>query len=120
MKQVAWMVGGSLAAAVVVFALGGAAFRTELLLGMAAPLAVASGFWMLVERTHARDPRAVTGLMLAAFAFKMVFFGGYVAVMLRVFHVAPVPFAVSFSGYFIALLFVEALFLQRLFASPRP
>jgi len=36
--------------------------------------------------------------------------------MLRVVQLRPVPFAVSFSSYFIALHFVEAFYLQRLFA----
>jgi uncharacterized membrane protein len=45
-----------------------------------------------------------------------VFFGGYVAVMLKGLHLRPVPFTVSFSSYFIALHFVEALLLRRLFA----
>jgi hypothetical protein len=55
--------------------------------------------------------------MVAAFGVKMVFFGGYVAVMLRVLRLRPVPFTVSFSSYFIALHLVEALLLRRLFAS---
>ncbi len=116
MKQIAWMAGTSLAAGVVALAVAGGGIRNELLLGMLGPLVVACGTWVLAERTHARDPRAVTGLMIAGFAFKMVFFGVYVVVMLRVLDVQPVPFAVSFSSYFIALHFVEALFLQRLFA----
>lgn len=118
MRAVTWMVGAS----VVAWAAAGAVVpgaRTELLLGMLGPLVVACATWVLAERTYARDPRALTGLMIAAFAFKLVFFGGYVAVMLRVLRVRPVPFAVGFSSYFIALHFVEALLLQRLFSGPR-
>ena len=37
--------------------------------------------------------------MIAAFAFKMVFFGAYVAVMIRVVALRPVPFVASFTGY---------------------
>jgi hypothetical protein len=119
MKQVAWMAGGSLAAAAVALVAGAASMRNELAFGMAGPLIVACVSWLLAERTYRRDPQALTGLMMSAFAFKMVFFGVYVVVMLRVFDLQPVPFAVSFSGYFIALHFVEAVFLKRLFASPR-
>ena len=54
--------------------------------------------------------------MIAAFAVKMVFFGAYVAVMLRRLSLRPVPFVVSFTAYFIALYLIEALSLQRLFA----
>jgi hypothetical protein len=119
MKQVVWMAGGSLVAGAVALAAGGAGVRNELAFGMAGPLVVACVSWLLAERTYRRDPQALTGLMMTAFAFKMVFFGAYVVVMLRGVDLQPVPFAVSFSGYFIALHFVEAVFLQRLFASPR-
>jgi hypothetical protein len=37
--------------------------------------------------------------------------------MVKAVAVAPVPFAASFAGYFIALLLIEALSLKRLFAS---
>jgi hypothetical protein len=46
----------------------------------------------------------------------LVFFGGYVAVMLKMLGLHPIPFMVSFTGYFIALYFTEALFLRRLFS----
>lgn len=119
MRQVAWMAAGSLGAwAMATVATRGTA-GPELLLGMLAPLVVASVSWLLVERVYARDAAALTGVMVAAFGFKLVFFGGYVAVMLRVVGLRPVPFTVSFSSYFIALHMVEALFLRRLFAGPR-
>ena len=66
--------------------------------------------WVLTERTYRRDPRALTAVMIAAFAVKMVFFGAYVAVMLSVVGLQPVPFVASFTGYFIALYLTEALF----------
>lgn len=113
------MAGGSVAGWLVASAIAGSEARTGLLLGMLGPLVVACVTWVMAEQVYARDPKALTGLMIAAFACKLVFFGGYVAVALRVLHVSPVPFAVSFSSYFIALHLVEALFLQRLFAGPR-
>jgi hypothetical protein len=116
MKQVAWMTGASVAAwLAAVGAMGGAA-GPALFFGMLAPLVMASVSWVMAERTYKRDPRALTGLLISAFAFKMVFFGGYVAVMLRGFHLRPVPFVVSFSSYFIALHLFEAFLLQRLLA----
>ena len=44
--------------------------------------AVAVTTWVLAERTYRRDPARLTGVMMAAFVGKMVFFGAYVAVML--------------------------------------
>jgi hypothetical protein len=116
MKGVAWMAGGSVASWLAAVAVAGTQVRSELLFGMLGPLVVAVITWVMAEWTYRRNPRALTGLMIAAFGCKLVFFGAYVAVMLRVVHLSPTPFAVSFSSYFIALHVVEALFLQRLFA----
>ncbi len=43
----------------------------------------------LMERTYRRNPERLTAVMIAAFAGKMVFFGAYVAVMLRVLSLRP-------------------------------
>jgi hypothetical protein len=53
--------------------------------------------------------------MVEGLAVKAVFFGAYVAGMLRVIGLRPVPFVVSFTSYFIALHVTEAMFLRRLF-----
>jgi hypothetical protein len=116
MKAVAWMLAVSVVAWLGASVLVGNASGASLFFGMAGPLVIACVSWAMAERTYRRDPRALTGLLMTAFALKLVFFGGYVVVMLRVLHLQPVPFAVSFSSYFIALHFVEALLLKRLFA----
>jgi hypothetical protein len=120
MKPIAWMAGGSVASWLAAAAVAGVDVRVALLFGMLGPLLVAIVTWVMAEWTYKRNPRALTGLMIAAFGCKLVFFAAYVAVMLRVVQLRPTPFAVSFSSYFIALHLVEALFLQRLFAgAPR-
>ena len=58
-------------------------------------------------------------VMLAGFAGKMVFFGAYVAMMLRGFGLAAMPFATSFTVFFIGIYAMEALFLQRLLVRAR-
>jgi hypothetical protein len=45
-----------------------------------------------------------------------VIFGVYCWLAVGVLRVRPVPFAVSFAAYFIALYAAEAVCLQRLFA----
>jgi hypothetical protein len=45
----------------------------------------------------------------------MVFVGLYMAVMLRVVDLRPVPFVVGFASYLIGLYLMEALLLKRLF-----
>jgi len=110
------MVAGSLGSSLAAVAVSGRATGLEVLLGMLAPLAAVSVSWVLTERTFARDPAGLMPLMMSAFAAKVVFFGGYVAFMLKVVGLRPVPFVVSFTSYFIALYFIEALLMRRLFA----
>src|SRR5215469_6616462 len=88
----------------------------EMFFGMLGPLAAVSATWVLAEWIYRQRPAELTSLMLAAFLLKMVFFAGYVAIMLRVAEFRPVPFVASFTGYFIALYLVEALYLKRLFS----
>ena len=114
MKPVAWTIVvciiSWLAAAVVVDR------RTslEILGGMAGPLSAVSATWVLTLRVHKRRPEALMSLTMAAFAGKIMFFGAYVAIMLRVLSLRPAPFVVSFTIYFIGLYLTEALFLRRL------
>jgi hypothetical protein len=92
---------------------------TEVVLGMAGPLLVAGASWVLAERTWRRQPERLTAVMIAAFAGKMVFFAAYVALMLSVLSLRPVPFVASFTISFITLHLAEALALRRLFAGGR-
>jgi hypothetical protein len=107
----------SLVAAGAAIALGGRGITAEVLLGMAAPLAAAGASWVLIERTFKRDPQQLTALMIGAFGAKMLFFGAYVVLMLAVVGLRPVPFIVSFTGYFIALYLTEALLMRRMFGA---
>jgi len=95
------------------------AANPEALLGMAGPLVAACASWVAVERMHAVAPERVMSVMLTAFMAKMMFFGVYVAGMLRGLELRRTPFVVSFTVYFIALYAMEALFLKRLFDSGR-
>ena len=109
------MVGGSVAAWTGVATLVGPSLMLEVLLGMLGPLVVAVVSWEMAQQTYRKNPERLTGLMVTAFAGKLVFFGAYVAVMLQGVSLEPVPFVVSFTAYFIGLHVVEALCLRRLF-----
>ena len=119
MKPVAWMIGASVMAWLAAVALFGTATGVAVFFGMIGPLAVATATWVLTERTYRDNPDRLTSLMVAGFAGKMVFFGAYVTVMLRLLSLPPVPFVASFTSYFIALHMTEALCLRRLFAGDR-
>ena len=84
-------------------------------LGMIAPLIAAIGTWFAVERTFKKQPEGVSATLFKAFVAKAVFFGGYLAVAIKLVGVSPIPFVASFFGYFVALHFVEAFRLRRLF-----
>ena len=110
-----WMSGTCAAAwlAVVAFAPG---LNPEALLGMLGPLVSALATWVVVARTAVTAPAKVTGVMVMGLAAKMVFFGVYVAGMLKGAGLRPAPFVVSFTVSFIALHAMEAGFLRRVFA----
>jgi hypothetical protein len=54
---------------------------------------------------------------MSAFMVKAVFFAAYVLTVVAVFGLRPVPFVLSFTGYFVALYATQALLMRRLFAS---
>ena len=110
------MVVASLACWVFVSVVVGMNNQQGVLLGMSAPLAVAVGSWIVLERTHVRTPERVSGLMIKLFAAKMVLFGGYVGSVVVLFPVSRIPFIVSFVTQYILLHFMEALYLHRLFS----
>jgi hypothetical protein len=114
MKPLMWMAGASLGSWIVVTLISGGRANPEVLSGMAGPLVSAVASWVAYERAHRSAPGRLTNVMIGALALKMVFFGGYVGVMLRGFELRPVPFVVSFAAYFIALYAMEAMFLRRL------
>ena len=110
----AWMVGASVGTWLVL-TLSAGDVNPEALFGMLGPLASACVTWIVVARAVV-VPERVTGVMATGLMVKMVFFGAYVAGMLKGAGLRPVPFVVSFAGFFIALHAMEAVFLRRLFA----
>jgi hypothetical protein len=115
MRQIFWMVGASGASCLAIGLLMPRQAGIAVAFGMFGPLAATSISWMLAERTFRKQPEALTQVMIGSFVAKMVFFGVYVTVMLRVLMLTPVPFVVSFTSYFIVLYLIEAFLLKRLF-----
>jgi len=114
MTPIVVMMAVSIGSWLVAVALLGPRTGVDVLWGMAGPLAVTVGSWALIERTHTRNPQVLTRLMVVAFAFKIVFFGAYVVLMIKLAGVRLVPFVTSFLGYFGGLFLMEALYLRRL------
>ena len=115
MRPLGWMAGASVVSWLGVTLATGDRAHPETLFGMLGPLASASATWVAVERTYGSAPERLTSVLVTGLGLKMLFFGVYVAVMLRVVMVRPVPFVAALTSYFIALYVMEALFLRRLF-----
>ena len=115
MTPVAWMAGASIVSWLIASRAAGPDANPEVLYGMLAPLVVAVVSWIVIERTYRSNPERLMHVMVEGLAVKAVFFGAYVAGMLRLIGLRPVPFVVSFTSYFIALHVTEAVFLRRLF-----
>lgn len=114
MKELAWLVGASVGSWLVVAAAGGSRINPEAFYGMLAPLVGACGSWAAVSRTQRTAPERVVAVMSAGFAVKLVLFGTYIGVVLRVMGLRPIPFVTAFVSYFIALYAMQAFFLRRL------
>jgi hypothetical protein len=117
LRPLIWMILLSVVSSGAVLALVRPNAGGALVFGMIGPLAAASASWVSIQRTFRRSPERLTSVMTAAFAIKLVFFGLYVAIALRVLMLGPVPFVASFTSYFVGLYIVEAVFLYRLFGS---
>jgi hypothetical protein len=108
------MAGAAIGSWLVVTAAGGDRLNPESFFGMAGPLVAVCASWVAVQRAHRVAPEGVMAVMIVWFALKFVFFGAYVAIMIRFLELRPVPFAATFVTYFIALYTMQALFLRRL------
>jgi hypothetical protein len=115
------MTGTSAAAWVGMTAATGGQANPEALLGMLGPLASADASWLVMVRAYASGPERLMGRMVQALAVKMIWFGAYVVAVVSLFDLRPIPFIASFTGFFIGLYLMEAIFLRRLLkASTRP
>ena len=88
---------------------------TATFLGMLAPLVVGVGTVLLVEHTARTDLERLTASLAVAFFAKVLFYGGYVGVVVGLLEVEPIPFVASFTTYFVVLQFTEALCFKTIF-----
>ena len=111
-----WMIAGSLVTGLALWAMLGSRAMPELAYGVAGPLVSAAVSWQILERTQRAAPERLTNVMIASFGAKVLLFGLYLVLMLKVLALRPMPFMLSFTGYYVALHVVEAVFLKRLLA----
>ena len=92
-------------------------YISEVFLGMVAPLLVTifSIFW--IGKVFKIDKEKITATMTKSFFIKMVLFALYFIMILSFYTFKPIPFVLSFTGFFILFYIIEAIFLQKLFQS---
>ncbi|HEY6613141.1 MAG TPA: hypothetical protein VIZ32_01440, partial [Vicinamibacterales bacterium] len=100
---IVWMIAGGVGTGVVLAAVFGSRVMPELALGLAGPLLSAAVSWQILERTQRSAPERLTNVMIASFGVKVLLFGLYLVVMLNVLALRPMPFMLSFTGYYVAL-----------------
>ena len=84
------------------------------------PLASANASWVAMARARVVGMERLMAVMVRGMAIKMVVFGAYVAGVLTLMDVRPIPFVASFTTGFIGLYAMEAYFLKRLIETPVP
>ena len=89
----------------------------DVLLGVLGPAIAACASWAILTRTHRMAPEESTRTMIMLFMGKAVAFGLYLAAILGLGLVSPVPFIVGFSVSFVVLHVIQTVFLRRLFLS---
>src|SRR4029453_13245942 len=89
MTAVAWMIGAGLVSWLVTREITDGRGDPEGLLGMGGPLVSGIGRRIAYVRAYRSAPGRLTNVMVTALAVKMVFFGGYVGVMLRGLNLRP-------------------------------
>jgi len=119
-RPVVWMIGASVGSWLALIVATGSSLMPELLLGMAGPLTSAVLTWQVLERTQSSTPERLTNVMITAFGVKVLLFAVYVVVALWALGLRPKPFMLSFTGYYVGLHVVEAMFLRRLLAGDGP
>lgn len=89
-------------------------YFSEIFLGMAAPLllSIVSVLWN--ESSFKKSPQQLTNTLIKTFIARVVFFAIYFVLVFTYYDFEPIPFIISFTGFFMIFYIIEALFLQKL------
>ena len=115
MTPLLWMGAAALGSWLLVTVLAPEPVNPELFLAMVGPLVSAAASWLVTERTQRVAPARAISVFVAGMLAKMMVFAAYIVIMVRLVGLRPVPFVIGFTGFFLGLLAIEALFLKRLF-----
>jgi len=90
-------------------------FAKEIFLGMIAPLLMGVGSIFLISIANQKSPENVNSVMVKLFIIKMILYALYLIYIFTFYSFNPMPFILSFVGYYITLHISEALFLKSIF-----
>lgn len=87
-------------------------FRFELLLGWALPVVAGFITMYFVLDASKKDAQLVTKVIAIGFALKMVYYGTFILILVKFYTFEPIPFVVSFAGFFLGLHALEAIIIK--------
>ena len=121
MKFVAYLAGGSILTAIVFSIVSGAAglgAAREIWFGMFGPTLASVVAGIALERQVRLNPQKMLKCLIQSFVVKFLFFGAYIAVVVKTNQVRPGYFVGCFAFFYLALHMAEALELRRMQARP--
>jgi len=92
-------------------------YVNEIFLGMIAPLLVSLVSIRNSKKVFKDSPQKLTATLTKSFFVKMVVYALYFVLILSFYAFEPIPFVISFTGFFILFYIIEAIFLQQLLQS---
>ena len=90
-------------------------YAKEIFLGMIAPLFIGIGSIFLLSIANQKSPEYVNRVMVKSFIVKMILYAIYFIYIFTFYTFNPMPFVLSFVGYYITLHISEVLFLKSIF-----
>jgi len=117
MKFVTYLACGSILAASilhVVSRLAGFGAEREIWFGMLVPTLASIISWMALERQKRLNPQKILKCIIQSFVVKSIFFGAYIAALVKTNQVSPKLFVGCFVFFYLALHVVEAVKLRAM------
>ena len=115
MKFIAYLAGGSVMTAVVlstVSALAGLGAGREIWFGMLGPTLASVVGRVAIDRQKNLNPQIILKSIIQSFVVKSIFFGVYIAALVKTKQVSPGPFVGCFAFFYLALHIAEAVKLR--------
>jgi len=115
MKFIAYLAGGSVMTAVVlstVSAFADLGAGREIWFGMLGPTLASVVGRVAIDRQKNLNPQIILKSIIQSFVVKSVFFGVYIAALVKTNQVSPGPFVGCFAFFYLALHIAEAVKLR--------